>query len=507
VQPFERGASQQRAGAGPNPLAMRQEWFGEEQRGTFTWGERELSFRFLAAHEGQNGAFEVGGLVLPDELLTWFQTTQKSEDGRPMLVYQRQQTDSSGWSFLRRALGDRFEEPLYSGELEDWLGVGTTLLRPSGWKNLAHVRRVVGLLGGLPGATCSWCAFCTEAGDEPLRFVSAEAEPWPLDTAWRLVPGAGNGVPHELADLPGHSYEVRRRFTTLDLAKASGLITELAVSGRRANLESLGCEDVVSQLPHMPMPVSLRDTAYLCERAVFRFSSPHSVLASEVAPVLDVQLFLRGLPTRAWGNTLQHRARGTFASWDEPSGKTRLRLASEEQSWALMGDGGEDDAGQATDREAPAPGLGLVTESVTPYAARGEFSGFYVKHQVKDSLVVELSDLSVPRTLGGLQVYAEQFETPELTLNSRTIVVTTVGNTSELNVTGVKYDGDAGTVEVYAEEKVRIKERITVVEESSTFEHNAVVTGTAEVKKDTKLGANLEVKGDLEVGGKADVGG
>jgi hypothetical protein len=487
------------------PPELRQEQFGAHRRGKLLWAEQELDFRFLAANESTLGAHEIHGLVLSEDLLGWFQTTLNAEDPRPMLVYQRQQTDSRGWSFLRRVLGDRFEEPTFSSELENWFDAGICVLRPNGWKHLAHIRRVVELLGGLPGAICGWCAFATTKDDEPLRFISAEVEPLALDNDWRLATYDGSRVPHELGDTVGESYRVHRRFAAIEPKQAAALIAQLAQSGRRSSLEAAIDVTLAGQLPHMPMPVRLRDTDYLCERATFRVSSPFTLLAPKTLPTLDVELSLRGLPTRRWGNPIQHRGVGYFSKWEE-SIKTRVRLKSTDQTWVMMGDDGADDEGGETDREATAAGMTLVTESVTPYAARGEYAGFYVQHQVDDALVVELADLSVPRTHGGLQEFNEQFEKPELTLNSRTIVVTGVAKTAELNVTGVRFDGDAGTVEIYAEEKVRIKEKITIVEAKTSFEHDVGITGTANVKKDTQLGANLKVEGDVKVKGKTDVG-
>jgi hypothetical protein len=487
------------------PRELRQEQFGAHRRGLLKWQEKELDFRFIAAHEGELGQFEIHGLGMSEDLLGWLQTTLHSEDGRPMLVYQRQQTDSRGWSFLRRVLGDRFEEPLFAADLETWFDPGVCVLRPSGWKHLAHIRRVVELLGGLPGAICGWCAFATAKDDEPLRFISAEVEPLVLDTSWRLVPNHRGRVPHEMGDTVGESYQIRRRFTSLDPKQAALLIAQLAQSGRRSSLEESVDAVLASQLPHMPMPVRLRDTDYFCERATFRVSSPFTLHKVNALPVLDVELSLRGLPTRHWGNVITHRSGGAFSKWDD-SNSNRVRLKSTDQSWMLMGDDGSDDDGDATDREASAFGMSLVTESVTPYAARGEYAGFYVKHQPKDMLVVEIADLAVPRTHGGLQEFNDNLETPELTLNSRSVVVTGVAKTAKLNVTGVRFDGDAGSVEIFAEEKVRIKERITVVAGQSSFDQNIKVSGEAEVKKDVKFCKNLEVEGDTKVKGKTDVG-
>lgn len=488
------------------PDELHRTLFGALERGTFTWGEEELTFRFLAAHPGRDGGYEITGLVLPEELLDWFDTHEMAADGRSMLVYQRQQTDNDGWSFLRRVLGDRFEEPLFSTELEPWLPVGTTILRPTGWTNLAHLRRVIGLVGGLPGATCSWCAFNTEGGDEPLRFVSASAEPLPLDDKWRLLAASRSGVPHQLSHNGGERYEIRRRFPPLQVAEAAAILVELACSGRRAMVESCADVSITGQLPHMPMPVQLRDTTFLCERAVYRFSAGSTLAKESEAPTLDVQLFLSGLPTHGWGDVIRHTALGLFGSWDEPSGKTRLRIKSDAQNWTLMGDGGSDDAGGSTEREAAALGMALVCESVTPFAARGDFSGFYVKHQVDDQLVVDIADLAVPRSRGGLQVYAEKLEGPELTLNARTIVQSGVSNQAKLNVTATLVDGESGVVEVYAEEHVKLKDRVTVVDAGTTAAHDLLVKGETEIEKDTKIGGELEVDGNTKIKGTCDVG-
>jgi hypothetical protein len=487
---------------------LRQEKFGSKCRGQFEWQGKKLDFRFLGAHQSAQGQFEIHGLVMTEALLTWFETRLKAQDRRPMLAYQRQvvgTVDSSPWSFLRRVLGDKFAEPTFSPELEAWLGPGVCVMRPAGWTNLAHVHRVVGLLGGLPGATCGWCAFDTEKpeSDEPLRFVASEMEPMTLDASWRLDATERGRVPLELADTEGESYLLKRRIANVDAKSGALMIERLARTGRRLSLED-ALPVAIKSLPHMPMPVRVRDTVYLCERATFRLHAPSSLVSSTWLPALDVELSLRGLPTRTWGNVIRHQGTGQFSKWEE-SNKTRLRLASENESWVMMGDGGSEDGGK-TAREDNAPAKTLVTESVTPYAARGENAGFYVKHQEKDVLVVEMSDLSVPRTHGGLQELNDNLEGPELTLNSRTIVVTGVAKTAKLNITGMRINGDDGLVEVFAEEKVRIKEKITVVADSTTLDHNVTINGTAHVKKDTSLGAKLTVEGDTKIKGKTDVG-
>ncbi|HEX2733225.1 MAG TPA: hypothetical protein VHM70_16555 [Polyangiaceae bacterium] len=526
------------------PRELRREQFGSKLRGKLVWGKANLDFRFLGTHENVQGAIEIHGLVLSENLLGWFQTilnpaASSSDSGssdasgdakkdtpegqRPWMVYQRQTADSRGWSFVRRVLGDKFEEPSFAEKFEHWFETGVCLLRPSGWTQLAHINRIVQLLGGLPGAVCGWCVFATPQDDDALRFVAGEDTRLELDDKWRLRSDSGNRVPHELADT-GEPFNVVRRFVGIDPSLASEIVGRLATSGRRTTLEE-GFEGgdsgddadkskdqatspltVIKQIPHMPMPVKLRDSDYLCERSTLRFSSPHALLSTANPGVLDIELSLRALPARRWGSQIHLRAKGTFGKWDEPSGKKRLRINSTDQPWVLIGDDGDDDAGSPTDRKAAAEGLALLCESVTPYAARGEFAGFYVKHQEKDELVIELGDLSVPRTHGGLQVYAEQLETPELTLNSGTIVITGVGKTEKLNVTGVRFSGGEGFVDIYAEQHVKIKEKITVVAENSTFEHDVTIKGKLDVKKDTALESNLEVTGDTKIKGKADVG-
>jgi|GEM_PF-3257417 len=494
-------------------LSDEQRWAldGRAERGVLSWEQKELSFRYLSSRRLPDGRLELYGLVLSDELLGWFATPVTSEDARPLLVYQRQHTDTDGWAFVSRVLGLKFEKPTFATELDQWFAEGACVLRPSGWDNLSHVKRVVQLLGAAPGGSCSWSAF--SADDRPLRLVATDVEALVLDEGWRLSPMADNYLPHDLVLHANAPNQIHRRLGPLQAADAATVLCELCCSGSRASINGAGEAGITSQLPHMPMPIVFRDSSLLCTAAVFRFSSPQTLSAEEQEASIVVELTLAPRPSRSMAPPLSWSALGLFNKWDEPSEKMRVRLKSTDQTWVLMGDGGSDDDGAETDPEAPAAGLALLCESVTPYAARDDFSGFYVQHQAKDQLVVELADFTVPRTQGGLQVFVEGFENAEVTLNSRTISMTGVANTADTNVTGMLLDGDSGTYEVFAEEEVRIKERISVVDGQSTFKHelevakDARLKGKLEVVKDTLLKAKLEVEGDAKIKGKLDVGG
>src|SRR5690606_17282066 len=128
--------------------------------------------------------------------------------------------------------------------------------------------------------------------------------------------------------------------------------------------------------------------------------------------------------------------RGFFSAWDEPSEKTRIQLAPQDEHWQLMGDGDSPDV-ETPDAEKP-----LVGIAVTPFCSRDDFAGFYVSHKQDDPMFIQVRDVEVPKMIGMQQVFAEGLEGVDLVLNSPTVSISGLSKSTDLaTADGIAVDG------------------------------------------------------------------
>ncbi len=472
-------------------------------RATLAWEDQTLEFCVSGFRSTPGGRDLLVGIVLPKELLNWFEGKPTDEHAVQTLIYQRQE-DANGWDFVRRVLGERFAVPHGAIALDEALPVGTCVLRAAGCDNLAHLQRVLGLLTTLPTRAWGWCAFDTEQGEDPLRLLGLDAPVLNLDESWAPSDLTGVHLPHRAAG--DSSGELSRSFGELETKKAAALVRQLSRAGIELAAEEL-LEDA-DQLPCLPGQIGIGELTALCYRIRYAFDLGRNADNREDKHVeFKTHLSFRPLPGTPGLSASSVTLRGFFSDWDEASERTRIQMlpgaTAKEPSevWRLMGDS------KSNDQDTPDPEKPLIGISVTPFRSRGDFAGFYVSHQESDPMLVQVRDLEVPTMIGMQQVYAEGLEGVDLVLNSPTVSISGLAQSADLaTADGVAVDGAAGTVEVFADQHVRLKQKVTTTDDSTVMEHNAKVTGKAEIEGDTKIGGKTDIEGDTTIAATLEVG-
>ncbi len=486
------------------------------KRGELEWAGHAFSFCCTGVETANNSAHKLVGILLSDDVIGWFQSKVAREEWDvKVLVYQRHNEDANAWGFVRRALGNRFATPFGADQLDRCFPHGACILRSGEATNLAHVERVIGLLSAMPTRARGWCAFNTEDDVEPLRLVGLDAPPHVLDAGWEPEGATQVSLPHPITHGTGRS-RLRRGFGVLAPEQAAAVLFELTSAGTLSERDDLLGDP--SQAPTLPGLVQIGSFPAFCPEFRYEFVLPKHDQAGGVQ--LEVELDFCPLPHSAGLNESSQTVTTAFSHWEEApkidgtlyawqlsEREHRLAVGSQfSRTWRMMGDGAEQEMADA--------GKCLICDATTPFASRGEFSGFYVSYRPDDFLVVALRDGEVPVLQGQLQTFAPELEGPDLVINSPTVTVSGLPNNGALAAAdGLVLNGPDGTVEVYAEKHVALKQKVTITDDKTYADHNAVISETLNVGGDTTLhGTGTVVKAvkmedSLHVAGKAEVEG
>ncbi len=467
-------------------------------RAEIKWDEQVLSVRVTGFRSTTGGRDTLVGIVLPDEVLDWFERRRTDDAAVQTLIYQRQEADANGWAFVRRVLGDLFAIPHGAEALDDALPVGTCILRAAGCDNLAHLQRVLGLLATLPTRAWGWCAFDTEPGEEPMRLLGLDTPVMNLDEGWSPGDLSNMHLPHRAA---GNAHgNLSRKFGKLEAPVAATLLRQLSRMGIDEAAD--GLIEEADQLPCLPRQIGVGGITALCYRLKYTFDFRQNAVDKEDPMVnFSAELDFRPLPGTPGLAARSVTLKGFFSAWDEASEKSRIQLLPQGDPWRLMGDGDSPDV-ETPDSEKP-----LVSISVSPFVSRGNFAGFYVAHQVDDPMILQVRDAEIPNMIGMQQTFAEGLEGVELVINAPTVSISGLEKSVDLaTADGVAVDGAAGTVEVFANQHVRLKQKVTTTDESTVMDHSAKVTGHCEVDGDTKIGGKTDIEGDTTIAATLEVG-
>lgn len=467
------------------------EALGTGVRGRLSWRGSPLEFVFLGyrPYSRLDLAPEeaaIVGLVLREDVLDWFESGPSPESASLRdLVYQRGpgSQDGSAWAVFDRMLGpDICRRPMGLQGLDASFPEGACFVRPPERKNIEHLNHCVALLAETTVRARGWAAF--DDPKSPVRIVGLEADPFVLDASWRLRGGSHFVHAHPLAPRVAAAppaYLVRR-WGELDHAKVADLLVLATQSGLPDTLGK-GVVGEPNQLPYCPGPAKIGDLS--CYIEAIRYSC--DVLDEGVPCTLMAEVSF-GFPPIPQTQAAQFESEALFGEWasegDLAGKRVALRPVGQGASWVVM----DDLKTQARDQK-------LFARPLTPYAARGEFGGFYVAYQPDDPLLVRVREGGIPLALGGLQVFSDNLEIAELTLNSASVHLSGRERTgAQEDADGVQVDGDSEEVRVIAGQKVDVKQgKMVVTEETTTLTHDLAVEGAAVVQKKVELKATLDV--------------
>lgn len=507
---FERLHLRISAGAGPVievSLPVNHPWKRESalpvasflgERAEIEWAGQTMSFRVTGFRSTPEDGDLMIGIVLSDETLDWLEMRRTDTAATVMLVYQRQEDDANGWSFLRRVLGGKFAAPHGKDDLDERLPVGTCFLRPAGCDNLVHQERILGLLRNSPTQPWGWCAIDAESSAEPLRLLGLDAPVVELDAEWAPADAAEVYLPHRALGPNAPAAKLKRTFSELEHSHAATVVREVTRKGLMTALPDLFKDS--DQIVCLPCQVAVGGITALCPVISFSFDMRSHLTDQKVE--LTTVLQLRPLPTTPAASPARFTTEGTFVEWTDDSQKTRtLVMPPQDARWQMMGGANSKDV-ETVDSER-----GLVCEAVTPFASRQDWAGFYVSHKQNDVVLVDIVDGQEPRMVGMRQVYAEGLESVDLVLNSETVSISALAKDADLaTADGVAVDGAAGTVKVFAAQHVELKQKVTVTDESTAMEHAASVKSTMSIGGDTTIGGKTEITGDTVIKATLEVG-
>lgn len=497
------------AGAGPTievSLPVNHPWKVEDgvdvssflgKRGELEWEAQKISFRVTGFRATPGGSDLVLGIVLSDETLDWLEMRRTDTAATAMLVYQRQEDDANGWSFLRRVLGGKFAAPHGKDDLDERFPVGTCFLRAAGCDNLVHQERILGLLRNSPTQPWGWCAVDAESSAEPLRLLGLDAPVIELDAGWSPADQTQVFLPHRALGPNAPLTKLGRTYEKLTYSQAATVVREVTRKGLETALPDVFAGS--DQLVCLPCQVAVGGITALCPVITFSFDMRSHL--EQQAVELSSELTLRPLPTTPALSPMRFTTEGRFKEWTQDSQETRVLVMPPDAKWQMMG------GAKSKDVETADSEKGLVCESVTPFASRGEWAGFYVSHKGDDTVLIEILDGQEPRMVGMRQVLVKGLETVDLVLNSETVSISGLSKDSDIaTADGVAVDGSAGTVDVFAGNHITLKQKITVTDDNTVMDHSAKVNKALTVGGDTVIGGKTDITGATTIAETLEVG-
>ncbi len=388
----------------------------EEQEGTFQWLGATINFILTGYNSFESTTFELVGLVIRKDLITWFNDNDFKNKKQDYLIYQKVKTKNA-WPFFSQVLGEKFDKPN-----QDFIDKINFLFPENGciWRhkdseNFKFLNKALTFANRHVPEVKGWCAF---DADKPLRLILFEEEKRDqtipkLDQTW---------VPKSYPFLPNQynwNYEFKSSCTlsrelSINNGQEPALIKQLVSDGNNGESDQKG-KNFQAQNPirllFAPGTVTVGGRNIFCHTVTYEFKLP---AFGDEPPTITMKLEL-DYPRESGDNEiLSLRLLGNFKKWrlskDE---ETEIEVAPTRFNANITNWGIIDEKTQKLKVGAKAV---LYTQILSPTYSGRKYSGIYIKHEKNDEMIIDIQPCGVPLVLGSIQKYRQQLEKANITL-------------------------------------------------------------------------------------------
>jgi uncharacterized protein YggU (UPF0235/DUF167 family) len=445
----------------------------EEQEGVFQWQNATINFILTGYNSFESTTFELVGLVVRKDLITWFNDNGFKNKKYDYLIYQK--VDKNAWPFFCQVLGEKFDKPN-----QDFIDKINFLFPENGciWRhknsdNFNFLNKALTFANRHVPEVKGWCGF---NADKPLRLILFEKEKLDqtipiLDQTW---------VPKSYPFLPNQynwNYEFKSSCTlsrelSINSGQEPALIQQLVSDGNNGESDLKG-KNFQAQNPirllFAPGTVSVVGRNIFCHTVIYEFKLP---AFNDQPPTTTMKLEL-DYPRESGDNEiLSLRLLGNFKKWRMPTDEeTNIevrppRLNTSITNWGIID--------EKTQKLKVGANAVLYTQILSPTYSNKEYSGIYIKHEKNDEMIIDIQPCDVPLVLGSIQKYRQQLEKANITLCGQKLAISVSPHSQKLT---------------YAEAIILDNKQIKL-------NHEKVISGQAQqavnfLSKNLKLGSSI----------------
>ncbi|GJD19161.1 hypothetical protein RIVM261_041170 [Rivularia sp. IAM M-261] len=405
----------------------------EEQEGTFQWLGATIKFILTGYNSFESTTFELVGLVIRKDLITWFNDNDFKNKKQDYLIYQKVKTKNA-WPFFSQVLGEKFDKPN-----QDFIDKINFLFPENGciWRhrdseNFKFLNKALTFANRHVPEVKGWCAF---DADKPLRLILFEEKKQDqtipkLDQTW---------VPKSYPFLPNQynwNYEFKSSCTlsrelSINNGQEPALIKQLVSDGNNGESDQKG-KNFQAQNPvrllFAPGTVAVAGRNIFCHTVTYEFKLP---AFGDEPPTVTMKLEL-DYPRESGDNEiLSLRLLGNFKKWRLPKDEeTEIEVAPTRFNANITNWGIIDEKTQKLKVGAKAV---LYTQILSPTYSNKKYSGIYIKHEKNDEMIIDIQPCGVPLVLGSIQKYRQQLEKANITLCGQKLAISVSPHNQKLS--------------------------------------------------------------------------
>lgn len=395
----------------------------EEQEGTFQWLGATIKFVLIGYNSFESTTFELVGLVIRKDLITWFNDNDFKNKKQDYLIYQKVKAKNA-WPFFSQVLGEKFDKPN-----QDFIDKINFLFPENGciWRhrdseNFKFLNKALTFANRHVPEVKGWCAF---DADKPLRLILFEQEKRDqtipqLDQTW---------VPKSYPFLPNQynwNYEFKSSCTlsrelSINNGQEPALIKQLVSDGNNGESDQKG-KNFQAQNPvrllFAPGTVTVGGRNIFCHTVTYEFKLP---AFGDEPPTITMKLELDYPRETGDNEILSLRVLGNFKKWRLPKDEeTEIEVAPTRFNANITNWGIIDEKTQKLKVGAKAV---LYTQILSPTYSGKKYSGIYIKHEKNDEMIIDIQPCGVPLVLGSIQKYRPQLEKANITLCGQKLAI------------------------------------------------------------------------------------
>lgn len=405
----------------------------EEQEGTFQWLGATIKFILIGYNSFESTTFELVGLVIRKDLITWFNDNDFKNKKQDYLIYQKVKTKNA-WPFFSQVLGEKFDKPN-----QDFIDKINFLFPENGciWRhrdseNFKFLNKALTFANRHVPEVKGWCAF---DADKPLRLILFEDKKQDqtipkLDQTW---------VPKSYPFLPNQynwNYEFKSSCTlsrelSINNGQEPALIKQLVSDGNNGESDQKG-KNFQAQNPvrllFAPGTVTVAGRNIFCHTVTYEFKLP---AFGDEPPTITMKLEL-DYPRESGDNEiLSLRLLGNFKKWRLPKDEeTEIEVAPTRFNANITNWGIIDEKTQKLKVGVKAV---LYTQILSPTYSNKKYSGIYIKHEKNDEMIIDIQPCGVPLVLGSIQKYRQQLEKANVTLCGQKLAISVSPHNQKLS--------------------------------------------------------------------------